>query len=40
MDRSINDTRIIIYDLTGDSQVLKSYDNEYTFDQHQDIDHF
>lgn len=33
MDRSINDTRIIIYDLTGDSQVLKSYDNEYTFQQ-------
>ena len=33
MDRSINDTRIVIYDLTGNNQVLNSYDNEDTFKQ-------
>ena len=33
MEQNINNTRIIIYDLTGDSQVLKSYDNKHTFQQ-------
>lgn len=33
MKQNINDTRIIIYDLTGNNQVLNSYDNEDTFQQ-------
>ena len=32
----INETRIVIYDLTGDKQVLKSYNNKDEFDQDKD----
>lgn len=31
-----NETRIVIYDLTGDKQVLKSYNNKDEFDQDKD----
>ena len=33
MKQNINDTRIVIYDLTGDKQVLKSYNNKDEFEK-------